>query len=145
MTVLSVLIERPPEQVWALLADGHSYAEWVVGTKEICEVDRDWPRVGSSIAFTVGAGPLTFSDRTTVRLVEPERHLELEARAKWLGTARIAFDIRPWGEHTLVTIDEHPLRGPSARLHNALFEVALRLRNRLMLRRLADTVAKRSP
>ena len=141
---MSVLIERPPEDVWAVLADGHSYAEWVVGTKEIHEVDEHWPDVGAQITFTAGVGPLSFSDTTTVRRVEPHRELELEANAQWLGSARIAFDVRPWGEHTLVIIDEHPLSGPAGRWHNAMSDVMLRLRNRLMVRRLADAVEKRS-
>jgi uncharacterized protein YndB with AHSA1/START domain len=143
--VLNVLIERSPEDVWALLEDGHSYAEWVVGTQQIHEVDEHWPAVGSTIHFTAGVGPIRLSDTTIVRRVQPKRELELEAQAKWLGTARICFDLRPWGEHTLVIIDEHPLSGPSARWHNTLADVVLRWRNRRMVRALAAAVEKRNP
>jgi hypothetical protein len=117
----------------------------VVGTQQIEHVDDQWPELGATIRFVAGIGPLRFSDVTTVRRVEPKRALELEARARWLGTARISFDVRPWGEHTLVIIDEHPLSGPGARVHNTLSEVALRLRNRRMMRSLDDAVSKRSP
>jgi uncharacterized protein YndB with AHSA1/START domain len=144
VAVLNVLIERSPEAVWAVLEDGHSYAEWVVGTQRICEVDEHWPAVGSCIRYTVGAGRITINDTTTVRRLEPGRELELEARAGWLGSARISFDVRPWGKHTLVIIDEHPLSGPGARWHNAIVEVLLRFRNRRMLDNLNHVVKNRS-
>jgi uncharacterized protein YndB with AHSA1/START domain len=139
-----VLIERSPDAVWAVLEDGHSYAEWVVGTQEIHEVDEHWPAVGSTIEFSAGVGPVHLRDRTVVRHVEPKRALELEAHAQWLGTARISFDLRPWGEHTLVIIDEHPLTGPGARWHNAAVDVLLHLRNRKMVRALAEAVENRN-
>lgn len=49
--------------------------------------------------------------------------LELEAESGWLGTARIALKVRRWGRNTLVIIDEHPLRGPAAKLHNTAIDV----------------------
>lgn len=145
VAVLNVLIERSPDEVWSLLEDGHSYAEWVVGTRRIHRVARDWPALGTTIRFTAGVGPFTFQDITTVRRVEPKSELELEARAGWLGTARISFDLRPWGDHTLVIIDEHPLRGPGARWHNAIAEALLRFRNRRMTHALADAVERHYP
>ncbi|GAA3246182.1 hypothetical protein GCM10020256_73670 [Streptomyces thermocoprophilus] len=45
--------------------------------------------------------------------------------------------MKPWGEHTLVVVDEHPLRGAGGFLHNAGFEVLIQLRHRAMLARLA--------
>jgi hypothetical protein len=144
VAVLNALIERSPEDVWAVLEDGHSYADWVVGTRKIHEVDEHWPAVGSMIHYSVGIGPITLDDKTTVRRVEPKRELELEAKAGWLGSARIAFELRPWGDNTLLIIDEHPLSGLGARWHNALVEVLLRARNRHMLRRLTDAVKQRS-
>ncbi|MGB8960404.1 MAG: SRPBCC family protein [Pseudonocardiaceae bacterium] len=144
MAVLNALIERSPEDVWAVLEDGHTYADWVVGTQEIHEVDEGWPAVGACIHYSVGIGPITFDDVTTVRRVVPPRELELEARAGWLGSARVSFDVRPWGKNTLVIIDEHPLSGPGKRWHNTVVEVLLRFRNRRMLRKLSDAVKERS-
>lgn len=142
--MLNALIERSPEAVWAVLEDGYTYADWVVGTQEIHEVDEDWPAVGSCIHYSVGIGPITFDDVTIVRRIVPQRELELEARAGWLGSARVSFDVRPWGKNTLVIIDEHPLSGPAARWHNTLVEVLLRFRNRRMLRKLSEAVKERS-
>ena len=144
MAVLNALIERSPEAVWAVLEDGYTYADWVVGTQQIHSDDPDWPAVGTSIHYQVGLGPITFDDVTTVRRVEFKHELELEARAGWLGSARISFDVRPWGKNTLVIIDEHPLSGPGVRWHNTLVEVLLRFRNRRMLRKLSEAVEERS-
>jgi uncharacterized protein YndB with AHSA1/START domain len=112
VAVLNVLIDRDPKQVWDVLSDGWAYAEWVVGTKDIREVDRDWPAEGSQIHYTVGFGAWTVEDVTTVRLVETGRRLELEANAGWVGSARVSISLLPWGTgQTLVIIDEHPLTG----------------------------------
>lgn len=120
-----------------MLADAHRYAEWVVGTRRIERADDTWPRQGASLAYTVGIGPFTFQDECTVRLCDPGKRLELEAMAPPLGTARIGIELLPWDTETLVLVDEHPLRGPAARLHGPPGEVLLHLRNRKMLHNLA--------
>jgi hypothetical protein len=66
--------------------------------------------------------------------------LELEIHAGRIGTARLLFEIRSWGEYTVVVLDEHPLSGPGAHLHNMLVDVGLRIRNRRMLDRLAKLI-----
>jgi uncharacterized protein YndB with AHSA1/START domain len=131
------LVKCPPDQVWQTLADGESYARWVVGTQDILHVNPAWPAVGAVLRFRVGIGPLHFEDSCVVRICEPESRLELEAKAEPFGTARIAFSLLPWGEHTLVILDEHPLLGPGARLQGPMTELALHLRNRRMLGNLA--------
>jgi len=35
VALLNVLVKRSPDQVWDFLSQGHRYAEWVVGTREI--------------------------------------------------------------------------------------------------------------
>jgi uncharacterized protein YndB with AHSA1/START domain len=77
MAIVNVLIRRPLDQVWDVLADGYAYAEWVVGTREIRAVDDGWPAVGTAIHYTVGLGPLTFQGKTIVRRIEPGRQLGL--------------------------------------------------------------------
>src|SRR5581483_2146654 len=144
VAVLNVLINRDPKQVWDVLADGRAYAEWVVGTKRIREVDPNWPAEGSRIHYTVGAGRFTVEDITTVRLVEPERRLELEANAGWVGSARVSISLLPWGkDRTLVIVDEHPLTGVGARMHTMLADILLGFRNRRMMRALARVVHER--
>jgi hypothetical protein len=146
MAVLNVLVDRDPKQVWSVLSDGWAYAEWVVGTRHIRDVDPDWPAQGTRIHYTVGIGRWTVEDVTTVRLADPERRLELEANAGRLGSARVSIELLPWGEdHTVVIVDEHPLTGPGARWHSPPVELLLNFRNRRMVRLLARLVQNRYP
>jgi uncharacterized protein YndB with AHSA1/START domain len=145
MASVNVLVQRSPEQVWEVLCDGRAYASWVIGTREIRSVDGDWPAVGSGIHYTVGWGPLALRGRTTVRAAEPGRMLGLEADAGLLGTARIVLELTPWGEDTVVVLDEHPLRGAAGWLHNPASDVLWVLRGEPMLRRLARLVEQRHP
>jgi uncharacterized protein YndB with AHSA1/START domain len=145
MASVNVLVRRPRQQVWDVLADGHAYAEWVVGTREIRAVDEGWPAVGTAIHYTVGFGPLTFQGQTVARLVDPLNRLGLEADGGPLGTARIVIDLTDWGDDTVVVLDEHPLRGPAYQLHNAFSEAMLLLRGRPMVANLARLVERRNP
>lgn len=121
-----------------MLADGTRYGDWVVGTASSYPVRGDWPQKRSAIGYEVRIGPFTLTNQTVVRACEEERELELEAIAGPLGTARIAIELRPWGDHTLVIIDEHPLRGVGGFLHNTGVEGLIQLRHRTMLKRLAE-------
>ncbi|MEU9187272.1 SRPBCC family protein [Streptomyces sp. NPDC048484] len=138
MAVRHRLIKKSPKEVWAVLADGSRYADWVVGTSSSYPVRGRWPQVHSAIGYEVRAGFFGFTNETIVRACDDERELELEAHAGPLGTARIAIELRPWGEHTLVIIDEHPLQGVGGALHNVGVEALIQLRHRTMLKRLAE-------
>ncbi|HVU75117.1 MAG TPA: SRPBCC family protein [Mycobacteriales bacterium] len=139
------LIHAPVDVVWQVLADGYAYADWVVGTKAIRAVDAGWPAVGTSIHHRVGVGPLVIEDRTTVRVCDPGRRLELEAFAGPTGSARIAIELIPWGDdECVVVIDEHPLRGPGRTLHVGLTEIPLQLRHRKLIGNLRRLVERRA-
>ncbi|MET9759118.1 SRPBCC family protein [Streptomyces sp. NPDC006372] len=138
MAVRHRLIRVSPRDVWAVLADGSRYAEWVVGTSETHPLRGQWPRTGAAIRFQVRLGPVRLDNETVVRHHEEGTRLELEAHAGVLGTARIAIELRPWGEHCLVIVDEHPLSGAGGRMHNVGFEALIQLRHRAMLARLAE-------
>ncbi|MEW2133805.1 SRPBCC family protein [Streptomyces sp. NPDC005435] len=144
MAIRYQLIERAPAEVWGVLADPYRYADWVVGTAETAPREGDWPELGSSLSYTIPLGPRVAEGYTVVRRFDPPQHLELEARSG-LGSARIAFDIRPWGENTLVIVDEHPLTGLGGRLHNFLLDAVIQLRHRGMLSRLARVVEETYP
>ncbi|MEW2557200.1 SRPBCC family protein [Streptomyces zhihengii] len=134
------LVRRTPQQVWDVLADGDRFGTWVVGTSGSSERDGEWPAEGARITYTVRLGRWQADGRTVVRVSEPPRRLELEAYSGPLGTARIAFELRPWGDDTLVVFDEHPLRGPGGAVHNAALDAVQQLRHRVLLRRFARTV-----
>ncbi|CAL9433393.1 hypothetical protein SUDANB108_02097 [Streptomyces sp. enrichment culture] len=131
------LILSPPPQVWGLLSDGHRYGEWVTGTRRILAADPHWPAEGARLTVRVGAGPLTLDDTCVVRVCEPGRRLELEAKAGPFGAARIAMRLLPWGGHTLFTLDWHPLRGPGTRMHGLPVDYLVAIRNGMMLTKLA--------
>ncbi|MFG2005580.1 SRPBCC family protein [Spirillospora sp. NPDC048911] len=143
MAVRHSYFAAPREAVWAALADGARYADWVVGTQEILREDPAWPAVGSQIEFSVGWGPLKYRNRTVVRICEPLDRLELEIKVGLLGTVRVAFQLLEWGEGTVAIVDEHPLRGISAGLHGPPGDMILHLRNRLMLRNLTALVQEK--
>jgi hypothetical protein len=131
------LIKARPGVVWDVLADGGKYPQWVVGPSGVEPVRGQWPQTDAAIRYEVPIGPFRLSNETIVRRCEEGVGLELEAHAGPLGTARIAIELRPWSEHCLVIVDEHPLQGAGGLLHNAAFEVLIQLRHRAMLARLA--------
>ncbi|MFM9588003.1 SRPBCC family protein [Streptomyces scabiei] len=137
MAVRHRLIKVSPQAVWAVLADGTRYAEWVVGTSSSEPVRGLWPQVGSAIGYEIRVGPLRLTNETVVRYCEEGSELGLEARAGVLGTARISVRLRPWGPYCLVVVDEHPLQGVGGALHNVGVEALIQLRHRAMLARLA--------
>ncbi|MET9508758.1 SRPBCC family protein [Streptomyces flavidovirens] len=142
MAVRHQLIRTSPEAVWEVLADGSRYSDWVVGTSDSRPGKGHWPEVGATIDYTVCVGPWTLTGQTIVRRAAPPHELELEVDSGPLGTARIAIEVRPWGEDALVILDEHPLRGVGGALHNAALDAVLQLRHRSMLGRLAKVVER---
>ncbi|MGF0174211.1 SRPBCC family protein [Streptomyces sp. Marseille-Q5077] len=137
MAVRHRLIHVGPSGVWAVLADGNRYAEWVVGTARSEPLRGRWPDTDAAIRYEVRLGHVRLFNETVVRRCEPGVSMELEAYASVLGTARIAIELRPWGRKCLVLVDEHPLQGAGGRLHNLGFEALIQLRHRAMLARLA--------
>ena len=104
------LILSSPSEVWGLLSDGYRYGEWVTGTQQILAADAHWPDVGARLRVRVGLGSLSLDDTCVVRICEPRRRLELEAKAGPFGAARIVMNLIPWGEHTVFVLDWHPLQ-----------------------------------
>ncbi|MEV7687467.1 SRPBCC family protein [Streptomyces bungoensis] len=137
MAVRHRLIKADPASVWEVLADGNRYAEWVVGTGSSWPKQGQWPQVGSSIAYEIRLGPLRLGNETVVRRCREGSWLELEILAGFLGTARFYIELREWGEDCLVIVDEHPLIGAGAVLHNVGVEALIQVRHRAMLARLA--------
>lgn len=133
-----------PAEVFDVLRDGTTYAEWVVGTRKIRAVDPGWPAPGKAIHYTVGYGPLRHDDRTVSQDYYPDNTLELEARAWPAGTVGIVLSARAVEGGTEVTIAEAPRRGLAKRVHNPVFDLLIKVRNVETLRRLEDQVRKKA-
>jgi hypothetical protein len=127
-----------PAAVFATLADGWSYAGWVVGNSHIRAVDDAWPAKGSRIHHSAGAWPVQFEDSTKVLAVEPERMLLLQAHLLRLGVAHIGFTLIPHEAGTSITMTEELVGGPAGLLPLAIQRLLLTGRNRETVRRLSD-------
>ena len=136
MARTTIYAAAPPEAVFAVLADPYTYDTWVVGCKEIRGVERGWPESGSTFHHSVGMGPITVKDSTSVTESAPPDRLVLRARARPTGVARVEFDLAARDGGTEVTITEVPVEGPPALLHNPVQDWLIDRRNRETLRRL---------
>jgi uncharacterized protein YndB with AHSA1/START domain len=143
MIEVRTTVPAPVDRVFAVLADGWSYAGWVVGAAHIREVDPGWPAVGTRIHHSVGAWPIAVRDVTTVRAVEPGRLLDMEARLWPIGAARVRLELTEVPGGTEVAMFEEAIKGPTALLPAAAQALFLLPRNRESLRRLADLAVRK--
>jgi hypothetical protein len=139
-------VPTSPDNVFAVLADGWSYAGWVVGNSHVRDVDPGWPAVGTRIHHSAGFWPFQMADTTTVVSVQPGRLLELEAHLWRFGDAVIRFTLTPIadGRETHVVMEEQAVRGPIAKIPPAVEEAFLRPRNEETVSRLADLAVGRA-
>ncbi|RSN32639.1 polyketide cyclase [Amycolatopsis sp. WAC 04169] len=145
MVDVKMTVDTSPERVFEVLADGWTYAAWVVGASHIRDVDEGWPARGTRIHHCVGSWPVLLDDVTKVLVVDPPRLLELEARAWPFGTARIRLELREAEPGTTeILMSEHATRGPGRVLPEAAQALFLVPRNRESLRRLADLAKGRA-
>jgi hypothetical protein len=139
------LVEAGPESVFAVLADGWTYSDWVVGTVHIRRVDAGWPLPGTEIHHKAGPWPVSLRDRTTVLECQPERMLLLKLRLWPLGAGKVRLILdREGPDATRVTLIEQFTEGPLLGLRNKVNDLLLHYRNRESLRRLADLAVGRA-
>lgn len=131
------------EQVWKVLADGWSYATWVVGASRIRAVDENWPAAGSRIHHSVGLWPLVLSDHTRSVSMHEGRELSLEARALPFGTAAITMRLHPQSTGCRIEMIEHALTPPFSLVPDSIQHALVHPRNLEAVRRLA-LLAERS-
>ncbi|MGN9908302.1 SRPBCC family protein [Phytohabitans sp. LJ34] len=132
-----------PERVFAVLADGWTYASWVVGASHIRDVDDGWPAAGTRIHHQVGPWPLHVKDTTWVHAVVPGRMLELHARAWPLGEAMVRLDLEPVNGATRVTLTYDLIAGVGRFVPHLVQSVLLGPRSTEMLSRLNDIAVRR--
>ena len=124
------------QDVLEVLADGWSYVTWVVGASRMRGVDAHWPQKGSHIAHSVGLWPLLIDDVTRSRWWDPDRGIELLAKAWPAGEALIRIEVLAAPEGCTVIMAEDVVRGPARLLPRPLRAAALVPRNRETLLRL---------
>jgi uncharacterized protein YndB with AHSA1/START domain len=126
-----------PEDVWSVLADGWSFANWVVGACRIRSVDPGWPAAGTGIHHSVGAWPALLDDHTVVEESDPPGALVLRARARPLGEAQVHLLLAADGpDATMVTLREDVVAGPGLLVPRPVRRLLLVPRNVESLRRL---------
>src|SRR5918999_124672 len=107
VAIVQRTVSAPPDRVFAVLADGWSYSDWVVGTVHIRDVDPGWPAVGTRLHHKAGPWPLSLQDTSTVLAIEQNRRLTLRAGLWPLGEATVHIELEPAGtDATQVTIFE---------------------------------------
>jgi uncharacterized protein YndB with AHSA1/START domain len=145
MATTTRLINADPDRVFAVLSDGWTYSDWVVGTAHIRRVDPGWPAPGTEIHHKAGPWPLSLRDRSTVVECEPGRMLLLKIRLWPAGAGEVKLILEPVDAgSTRVTMIEQFTEGPLLGLRNKVNDVFLHYRNREALRRLDDLAVGRA-
>ncbi|MFD3702006.1 SRPBCC family protein [Nocardia sp. NPDC058658] len=139
MVQVTRTIHAPIDDVFAVLADGWSYASWVVGASHIRDVDDTWPAVGARIHHSVGPWPCTIQDTTSVSSLDAPHSIELDARAWPIGAAVVRVELRAIDSMSCEAVMfERAVRGPGRLIPDAIESLLLGPRNRESLSRLAD-------
>ncbi len=125
------------DAVWSVLANGWTYASWVVGAARIRDVDSNWPEKGAKFHHSVGLWPALLNDSTSVLDARPGRELRLLARALPLGRAEILLRITDQPHGCRIEMSERAASFPMKHLPDHVQAAAARPRNKECLRRLA--------
>ena len=144
VAIVQRTVQASPQQIFAVLADGWTYSDWVVGTVHIRDVDAQWPQVGARLHHKAGPWPLSLHDSSTVLAVETDRLLKLRAGLWPLGSAVVEIVLDPLadGRGTRITMKEDFEAGPLLWARNKINDLVLHRRNIESLRRLTDIVQR---
>jgi uncharacterized protein YndB with AHSA1/START domain len=145
VAIVKRTVQATPDQVFAVLADGWTYSDWVVGTVHIRDVDENWPQVGAELHHKAGPWPLSLHDSSTVLAMVPDRLLKVRAGLWPLGSAVVEIVLDPLANgETRITMKEDFEAGPLLFVRNKLNDLILHRRNIESLRRLNDIVLRSS-
>jgi hypothetical protein len=130
--------------VWDQIADGWTYAQWVVGNSRMRAVDSTWPAPGSTIHHSVGIWPLLLDDETEVQQCDPQREIVLLAKGRPFGAARITLRLSDLPTGCRIEMSEVPVSPPLKWLPTRAALAAAWPRNRECTRRLAALAERRT-
>lgn len=143
MAIVQRTVPASPEKVFAVLADGWTYSDWVVGTAHIRDVDPSWPAPGAKLHHKAGPWPLSIKDSSTVVSMTPNRELILKVGLWPLGQARVQFRLEPVGaDATRIVMEEQFEAGPLLAVRNKVNDLILHRRNVESLLRLSDIATR---
>jgi hypothetical protein len=144
MAVVQRVMAATPEQIFAVLADGWSYSDWVVGTAHIRDVDRDWPNPGAQLHHKVAGLPLSPKDKTVVLDSAPPHWIVMRPYVWPLGELTASLTLTPInGGATSVTLAEQFTAGPVGRFRSRIDDLFMHWRLREGLRRLSDLATRK--
>jgi uncharacterized protein YndB with AHSA1/START domain len=144
VSITERIIRAPADRVFAVLSDGWTYSDWVVGTAHIRSVDATWPSPGSRLHHKAGPWPMSIKDRSESLECEPGRMLLLKVNLWPIGTGYVRMTLDPLDRQaTRVTMQEQFTDGPMLGVRNKVGDVFLHYRNAEALRRLADLAERR--
>lgn len=137
--VITRTVHAPIEAVWAVLANGWMYANWVVGASRIRAVDTNWPQTGSKVHHSFGVWPAVIDDHTEVQSCQPGRELLLKARGWPAGEAHVRLHLSPGHtpDTSTVSIVEDATSGPGVLIPRPARQLFITPRNTEALHRLA--------
>ena len=144
VSITERIVRAPADRVYSVLSDGWTYADWVVGTTHIRDVDAAWPEPGARLHHKAGPWPVSIRDRSESLACEPGRMLLLKVHVWPLGAGHAKFTLDPLdAEATRVTLQEQFVDGPLLAVRNKVGDVFLHFRNTEVLQRLADIAERR--
>jgi hypothetical protein len=126
-----------PDDVFEVLADGWSFASWVVGAARIREVDDAWPQPGSRIHHSIGLWPMLIDDTTSVLSIDRPHTMELKVRAWPTGEGRVRIECAVEEGGTRVVMTEDATGGPAKLIPRPVRDPMLDARNTESLKRLS--------
>ncbi|QQS00448.1 MAG: SRPBCC family protein [Austwickia sp.] len=143
MSVVERRTTATPDAVWAVIADGWTFASWVVGASRVRAVEAGWPAVGAHVHHSVGTWPAVLNDDTEVLECEPGSRIVLLARTRPVGEAKVDITLTPDGGGTVIRMAEDFVTGPALVVPRPARSAALRARNTETLHRLALMAERR--
>lgn len=126
-----------PDAVWSVIANGWTYAAWVVGASRIRAVEGEWPHKGSRVHHSVGAWPILLGDDTEVVDSEPGRLIRMKARTRPAGESLVEITIEPDGSGCRLEMREDASNGALRLIPAPLRQALISPRNTETLMRLA--------
>lgn len=122
------------DELFEILLDAAAYPAWVVGSKRLAWVEREWPAPGS--AFWIRFAAELREDKTEMLEIERPVRVVLRPHVRPFCVTRVVLDLEARGDATHVTFTETVQWPSQPRPARAIGDALLLLRNIESLRRL---------